>query len=99
MSKSKEEKYQEWLERMEIPIEETTDIRRFQQWLTDEIDATELQKEVLWEANKIKWEQISPREAKAVEYEFDWGKVIRWYIKGYRGAFGYEKMKELLGLG
>jgi len=98
LARSKEEKYQEWLERLEIPIEDTTRIDELQEALEEAIGYTpsESQVRALWDTVVSRYEEQAPAGARPIVYHFWWGEQIRWAIKGAPGAWSYERMLEIV---
>jgi len=94
-----EEKYQEWLERMDVPIEATGSIADLQAYLEDELlmEASEDQLGSLWDATKIRYEELAPAGVRPVSIEYSWGTELRWGVRGYPGLWGWEGMKETTG--
>lgn len=93
--KTPEERYQEWLERLEIPIEETAEYEKFQKYLQDEFGLGDTAVEALWEATGYRYEDLLAVGIHSVTITYPWGRAIRYGIAGYPGLWGYEKMKEL----
>jgi len=98
LPRAKEEKYLEWLERMEIPVAETATIRRFQDWLAGQITLTDPRLTALWSTVELYYEKLVPAGVTPRLIEFPWGEGLRFAIKGYRGWFGAKRMKEITGV-
>jgi hypothetical protein len=93
---SREEKYQEWLERLEIPITEQADIERFKEYLRDEFGITgELQIQALWSQVETKT-AYTEMGIRAVIVEYPWGKELRYGIQGMPGLWGWASVKEIM---
>jgi len=92
--KTPEERYQEWLERLDIPLEETATEEAFKT-LLEELGFTENQREALWEAATYRYEKIAPIGIRPVIIVYPWGREVRYGIKGRPGLWGYERMKEI----
>ena len=91
------EKYLDWLERCDIPVEETTTIKDFQTYLKDELGITgEAQISGLWEATGTKW-SLADVGVRAMPITYPWGHETRYVIEGYKGLFGFPRMKEITG--
>ena len=97
--KSREERYWEWLERLDVPIEETTTKERFQEWLREQVHphAYEAAKDILWEYLVERYDELAPMGVRPVVVRYWWGTELRWAIKGYPGLWGYKRMKEITG--
>lgn len=94
-----EEKYMLWLEHMDVPVDKTVDIEKFQKWLEDELAEkyTDERKDALWGTIEAKFDYFIPKGATPVGVEFPWGSQLRFGVKGYRGLFGLERTMELIG--
>jgi len=92
--KTPEEKYQEWLERLDIPVEETATEEAFRT-LLEELGFTDRQIDALWEAATYRYENLEVVGIRPVTVVYPWGREVRWAIKGYPGLWGYEKMREI----
>ena len=97
MVKTKEEKYLEWLERLEIGIEETADIRHFQELLAEEFGFAPKQIEALTSVVEVKWERMMPQGIRVRLIDFKYYTDLRFAIRGYRGWFSYERMRRITG--
>ena len=93
---SDEEKYMEWLERLEVPIEETVSINRFQDYLNNLINPTEAMLDALWGALEQKYEELAPEGVRALTIEYPWGSQVRYVIEGHPGLWGYAGMMEVM---
>lgn len=94
--KSSEERYQEWLERMEIPLEQQTDIETMKEYLRDEFGITgDLQVEALWGATGHK-ESYTEHGIRAVMVEYPWGTELRYGIQGMAGLWGWSAVQEIM---
>lgn len=93
---SDEEKYMEWLERLEVPIEETVSIKRFQTYLEDILFPTEARVEALWGAVEQKYEELAPEGVTPITIEYPWGAQVRYIIPEHPGLWGYEGMMRVL---
>lgn len=92
-----EERYMEWLTRMDIPVEETTTIERFQDYLREEFEITEPKRiEALWSATDTRF-QLAAEGIRAIEVTYPWGKEMRFGWKGRPGLWGWESIKEHMG--
>jgi len=100
--REKMERYFEWLERMEVPLEATTDIETFQEWLATQIEVPPEEwrpgaLQDVWTAVQAKYETLAPRGVRPIRVEYPWGWQLRWAIKGYPGLWGYRRMMEITG--
>jgi len=91
------ERYLEWLERIEVPIEETVDIKKFQEYLEEEFAYGPKQIDTLVEAVELEWESLAPIGVRPRLIRYPWGRYLRFGIKGYKGLFGYKRMTEITG--
>lgn len=91
------ERYTEWLERLDIPIEDMVTIGLFEKYLAEELGITQ-DKQI--GALRTAWDveqRLSELGVKAVSIDYPWGEETRFGIKGWRGLFGWERMKEIIG--
>ena len=96
--KSKEERYQEWLERLEVPIEEQATIEDFQGYLAEEFGLSTEQVNALWEAAEYKWTDLEPLGVNPVIYVYETGpragqREVRYTIEGSAGLWGWDTAK------
>lgn len=97
--KTTEERYQEWLERLEIPIEETAVYEQFQKYLRDELEFNDAQIDALWEATHYRYEDLAEIGISPITYTYKTGprageREVRYGIAGVPGLWGYRAMKE-----
>ena len=106
MTSTPEEDLLEWLERLEVPVEDTATISRFQRYLEDQIEVTDRRLEALWDSIETKYGELMPMGATLVTVEYPWGSEIRFGLtrgawlepeKWRPGLWGWEQMKELTG--
>ena len=96
MPASPEERYQEWLERMEIPIEDQTDIETFKSYLKDEFAITgEAQIGALWGATAIS-DTLADMGIHAVIVHYSWGNSLRYGVQGMPGLWGWETIQIIM---
>lgn len=89
------EDYEEWLGRLDIPIENTTDIETFQDYLRDELGITgAAQVASLWEAQG-KETSYEEHGIHAVRIEYSWGVEVRYGIQGMPGLWGWESVQKI----
>jgi len=96
LAKELEERYLEWLERMEIPIEETTTIERWREWLSRQIEVTPERLAKSWTAIETWWLPMKEKGVMPRIIEYPWGRALRFAIKGRRGWFGLKRMREII---
>jgi len=96
LPKGSEERYQEWLERLEIPIEDTATLDGFRDYLRDEF-AIEKDTQVmaLWDAieDKLKLEEFGIH---GLTIEYPWGKELRYGVQGLPGLWGWSRVQEIV---
>lgn len=91
-----DERYQEWLERMEIPIENTTNIEIFKDYLRDEFGITDDPRiTALWEAVD-KTELLSEHGITPIMITYPWGRELRYGVQGMPGLWGWESVQEIM---
>ena len=96
MPKSPEERYQEWLDRMEIPVEETGDIETFKDYLRDEFEMTNpAQVEALWSALDLS-DTLADFGIHGVTIRYPWGAELRYGIQGLSGLWGWQAVLEVM---
>jgi len=96
MPKSKEERYQEWLERMEIPVEAQTDIETFKEYLREEFGITRIEQvEALWSATEMS-RNLEEHGIRAVLVEYPWGRQLRYGVQGLPGLWGWESVRKIM---
>jgi len=93
--KSPDERYQEWLDRLEIPVENTTDIETLKSYLKDEFGITgDAQVEALWGATGVTAD-YAEHGIRAVTVTYPWGKELRYGVQGMSGLWGWESVQEI----
>ncbi|MBU0791798.1 MAG: hypothetical protein KKC55_15210 [Gammaproteobacteria bacterium] len=92
----REEQYQEWLDRLEIPIEEQSTIEDFQEYLKAEFLFGDAQVEALSGAFSVErdFEKVGIH---AVTVTYPWGKDLRYGISGAPGLWGFESAMRFYG--
>lgn len=91
------EKCIEWLERTDIPIEETSTIDRFQKYLAEEFNYDTKQIQALWDATVWRYEELAPMGVRPVVVTYPWGRELRWGVKGFPGLWGTIGMMKQTG--
>lgn len=92
---AQEERYQEWLERLEIPIEETATVARLTDYLFDTLGYSDLQIDAIVDAVDFRDIELADVGIHPFTIEFPWGKQIRYGIEGLPGAWGFTRMREI----
>lgn len=90
-----QEDYEEWLGRLDIPIEATADIETFQDYLRDELGISLPQQvSVLWES-QVRESSYEEHGIHAVVVEYPWGKQLRYGIQGMAGLWGWSTVQAI----
>lgn len=94
--------YLEVLEAMDVPIEDTVTIEKFQSALSSFLNAKTAegkvhQTDAMMEALKMKYDKMIPLGVTPRRINFGWGHQLRFGIKGKKGWFGIEKTREAMG--
>jgi len=89
-----EERYLEWLERLEVPIEDTVSIEALQEYLKDMLGfyPTSGQLDALWGGTTFEQDILAPIGIRAVYVIYPWGSEIRFGVKGRPGLWGWESV-------
>jgi hypothetical protein len=114
MPKSKEERYWEWYERVERTLEEkgyspyrVKTLEEFEKLLSENFkrvrrgriyDLTPKQLMTLDDYWLRKWEELTPQGVTPRLIRYRWGTAIRFAIRGVRGWFGWQRIKQMFGL-
>jgi hypothetical protein len=94
--KSPEERYQEWLDRMEIPIEQQTDIDTLRKYLKDEFGITgDAQVAALWDTIGVS-DLLSEYGIHAVTVTYPWGRELRYGVQGLAGLWGWAAVQGII---
>jgi len=98
-----EEQLIDWLGHLDIPVEDTATVRKFQSALERFLNATtkegrEHQQEALTKAMQFKYEKMMPHDIipKSIDYGIR-GAQLRFSIKGKKGWFGISGVKRETG--
>jgi len=95
-ARSKEQEYEEWLGRLDIPVEKTEDIELFKEYLRDELGITgNLQIDALWNAVEMQ-KDLSDFGIRGVTITYPWGQERRYGIQGIPGLWGWESVRQIL---
>ncbi len=102
MGNTPPEALMEWLESMELPIEDTVTIEKFQARLGKFLNASTPagiahQTDALTEAMMTKYTELLPRSIRPIQVRYHWGTALRFGIKGKRGLFGLKGMEAKTG--
>jgi hypothetical protein len=93
--RSKEEEYEEWLGRLDIPIESQDTIDHLRDYLKDELGITgDSQVEALWGAVQHETD-FGEHGIKQVRVEYPWGVEVRYGIQGMSGLWGWATVQEI----
>ncbi len=92
---SEEAKYQEWLERLEIPVEDTATQETLVKYLIEELGYSDSQIDAIVGAVDFRDVDLADVGIHPFTIEFEWGKQIRYGIEGMAGAWGYTRMREI----
>jgi hypothetical protein len=91
----REERYQEWLDRLEIPVENQVDIETLKSYLKDEFGITgDAQVEALWSATEVSAD-YAEHGIRAVTITYPWGRELRYGVQGMPGLWGWERVQEV----
>ena len=92
-----EEAYEEWLGRLDIPVEQLEDIEELRTMLRQILgfDPNELQLEALWGARTTQWD-LGEAGIRGVTVEYPWGKERRYGIQGLPGLWGWDRVREIM---
>lgn len=91
-----EERYIEWLERLEIPIEDSATITALQAYLEQEMIPTPEQIAALWGATEFKYDVLAADGIRPIYITYPWGKELRFGVKGRPGLWGYVSVQGFL---
>jgi hypothetical protein len=92
---SKEREYEEWLGRLDVPLEEEVDIETFQEYLTTELGIPyPSQHEALWGALEIQ-QNLGEHGIRGVNIEYPWGVERRYGVQGLPGLWGWDRIQEI----
>lgn len=91
------ERYTEWLERLDIPVEDAVTIGRFEKYLAEELGITDEPRvtalESAWDIER----RLTELGVRAISITYPWGEETRFGISGYPGLWGWTRMKEITG--
>ena len=92
---SDEEQYLDVLKRLDIPIEETVSIGRFQNYLAGVLTPGLAYSEALWGAVGQLYEELAPEGVTAITIEYPWGAQVRYIVENHAGLWGYAGMMRI----
>jgi len=94
---SKEERYEEWLGRLDIPIEEAETIEDLRTMLKEILGwiPNEKQLQALWDARGITF-SLGDAGIRGITVEYPWGKERRYGVQGISGLWGWERVREIM---
>lgn len=92
---SKEEEYEEWLGRLDIPIENQTDKETLREYLKEELGITgDAQVDALWDAVG-EHKSLEDLGIRSIRIEYPWGIEVRYGIQGLPGLWGWETVRQI----
>lgn len=92
----KQEEYEEWLGRLDIPIEAQADKETLRTYLRDELGITyDSQVDALWDATGIHTE-LEDMGIRGVTIEYPWGTERRYGIQGLPGLWGWDTVRQIM---
>lgn len=90
-----DEEIEEWLGRLDIPIEAERDIETFRKHLADELGITgDAQVEALWRVVPTTAE-YAEHGIRQVRIDYPWGVEVRYGVQGLPGLWGWERVQEI----
>ena len=91
-----DEKIADWLQRMDIPVEDRASIKAFKKYLEEEFSFyTDAQREALLGAFKADT-TLEEHGINAVIVPYPWGKELRYGVQGMPGLWGWEAVQEIM---
>jgi len=94
--RSPEERYIDWLNRMDIPIEQQTDIETLRKYLSDEFSITkDAQVTALWGATKVS-DLLADYGIYYVGVRENWGINPRFAVQGLAGLWNWESIQGII---
>ena len=91
----KTEQYEEWLGRLDIPIEAQRDIETLRGYLKDELGIIgDAQVDALWGVTGVT-ESYAERGIKQVRIDYPWGVAVRYGVQGMPGLWGWARVQEI----
>lgn len=91
-----DEEIEEWLGRLDIPIEKQTSKEVFREYLKDELGIIgDKQVDALWSGVEIQTD-LAEHGIKGVTVPFPWGAERRYGIQGLPGLWGWESVKTIM---
>ena len=94
--KSREQSYEEWLGRLDIPLDQQADIETFQTYLAAEFGITGLnQVGALWDSTGMQ-ATMGELGIRGVTVEYPWGKERRYAIQGLPGLWGWDAVRQIM---
>lgn len=91
----KEEQYEEWLGRLDIPIDQQADIDTFRKYLADELGIiSDAQVEALWSTVGTTAD-YGEHGIRQVRIDYPWGVEVRYGVQGLPGLWGWERVQEI----
>lgn len=98
-----DEEYEEWLGRLEDEAELPDNYDEFYRVLSGQVEAAaglrydynNNQIKELWNFKEASADRFTDYGITEKIYHFAWGNEVRYTIEGFKGAFGYKRMKEI----
>jgi hypothetical protein len=93
--KSEEQEYEEWLGRLDVPVEKTADIETFQEYLREELGITgDAQIDALWSAVATT-DVLAEHGIRGVTVRYPWGTERRYGVQGMPGLWSWESVMRI----
>ena len=91
-----EERIQELLARLDLPVEDTTTRDTLREALIRELgfEPSEYMLDKAWEGVQFTYENLAEAGIHSVIIEYPWGREVRYGVAGQPGLWGYESAKE-----
>jgi len=91
-----DEKIADWLQRMDVPLEDRATIEAFKHYLEEEFGwYSDAQKEALISALGIET-SYEEHGIKAVTIKYPWGVELRYAVQGMPGLWGWEAVQDIM---
>lgn len=92
----RQEEYEAWLGRLDIPIEQEEDIETLRGYLSEEFGITlDAQVEALWSAVETKWD-LGEAGIRGITITYPWGRERRYGVQGLPGLWGWDRIREIM---
>lgn len=91
-----DEKIADWLQRMDVPLEDKATIEAFKTYLEEEFGwYTDAQKEALTSALRIET-SFEEHGIRPVTITYPWGKELRYGVQGMPGLWSWESVQAIM---